>query len=126
MKRATFVVALSIALPLTALADIDLHRDTIVPAAIDNELSITRNQAGDLFTATVVDYNYDVPAGTHFEGHIVNVRPPERDHSRGSMRLHFDSMVLPDGSRVPIDAVPIPLDARGVRRDRAGRLSADE
>jgi len=125
MKRDTFACAALIALPISAFAQIEIHRDAVIPAAFDNELSVTYNRPGDRFTATVFDNRYEVPPTTRFEGHIIDIRLPEGDH-RGSMQLHFDSMILPDGNRIPIDAVPVPLDSRGIRRDRLGRMRADE
>jgi type IV secretory pathway VirB10-like protein len=63
----------------------------------------------------VIEYNYErdgeiiVPAGAKAVGHI-----QEADHS-GYMRIQFDTLMLPDGAAVPIQAAATDLEMRPVK-----------
>jgi hypothetical protein len=63
----------------------------------------------------VIEYNYErdgeivVPAGAKAVGHI-----QEADRS-GYMRIEFDSLILPDGAAVPIEAAATDLEMRPLK-----------
>jgi hypothetical protein len=100
-------------------------RDTVVPVTFNDQLSISRNRVGDYFSATAGNDSRDLPSGTRLEGHVADIRPREGDRP-AFMDLQFDDMILPDGTRQPLVAVPVPLNSRGVYRDQGGRLRADQ
>ncbi len=69
----------------------------------------------------VIEYNYErdgeiiVPAGAKAVGHI-------RDASRsGYVDLQFDSLLMPDGSSVPIEAAATDLDLRPLKGKVSGK-----
>jgi hypothetical protein len=69
----------------------------------------------------VIEYNYErngeivVPAGAKAVGHI-----QEADRS-GYMRIQFDSLMLPDGAAVPIQAAATDLEMRPVKGKVEGK-----
>lgn len=132
MKQATALyLSCVLALPLLSAAaraqgpDGMIRRDTVIPATFDEHLSIVRNHIGDPFTVTVSDNFQPLPRGAKIEGHVADIHQPYENHP-GWMDMHFDALVMPDGSRAPIDAVPVALNSHAIRRDRYGRLVADE
>ena len=69
----------------------------------------------------VIEYNYErdgeivVPAGAKAVGHI-----QEADRS-GYMRIEFDSLLMPDGSTLPIQAAATDLDLRPIKGKVEGK-----
>ena len=69
----------------------------------------------------VIEYNYErdgeivVPAGAKAVGHI-----QEADRS-GYMRIEFDSLLMPDGSSVPLQAAATDLDFRPIKGKVEGK-----
>jgi type IV secretory pathway VirB10-like protein len=69
----------------------------------------------------VIEYNYErdgeivVPAGAKAVGHI-----QEADRS-GYVRIQFDSLMLPDGAAVPIQAAATDLEMRPVKGKVEGK-----
>lgn len=110
-----------LAAPALSAADIDIHRDTIVPVRFNEDLTIRDNRPGDHFTADVDD-NPDLPPGTRLEGRVVNMKPPRGDRP-ATMDLEFTDVILPGGERARIEAVPLPMDNEYVYR-RGGRFYA--
>lgn len=100
-----------------------ITRDTVIPVSFNDQLRISRNRAGDRFSANVID-SRDFPRGTRLDGHVQNIIA-KRDNRPAYMDLMFDAVVYPDGTRQNIAAVPVSLDSKGVYRDRDGRLRAD-
>lgn len=109
-------------LPATAEDSIRLRRGLVVPVRFESELSIERNRPGDRFSAEVENPR-DVPLGTKFVGRVIAVEP-ERDGKAAHMDLEFDEIQLPDGTRQRIQAVPIRMDDKSIRRDGDGRFTA--
>ncbi|HRK20441.1 MAG TPA: copper amine oxidase N-terminal domain-containing protein [Fimbriimonadaceae bacterium] len=110
------------ALPAFAEDSIRLRRGLVVPVRFENELSIERNRPGDRFSAEVENPR-DVPLGSKFVGRVIAVEP-ERDGKAAHMDLEFDEIVLPDGSRQRIQAVPIRMDDKSIRKGGDGRFTA--
>ncbi len=110
--------------PAMALAGgIDIRRNTVIEVTADQDLNIKRAQEGDRFTATVRD-NRDLPSGSQLVGEVLRVEPKSRDQA-GFMDLEFRAIVLPDGTRQTLSAVPINLDNKAISRSRDGRMVAD-
>jgi len=117
----TAVVATAI--PVAAQADwISIRRNAVVPVRFEQDLRIRDARRGQTFNVRV-EANRDLPPGTRLEGRIRDIRRENRDR-RDYVDLEFTHVVLPRGERREIDAVPIPLDDRAVRRDRDGRWEA--
>lgn len=124
MNMVRGLLALSFAVPALAMAErIDIRRDTVLEVVADHDLSVRNTREGDRFSATVRD-DRDLPRGTQLRGEIVRIQE-RRGNEPASMDLEFRDLVLPDGTRQSIHALPIALDNRNVRRDREGRMYAD-
>lgn len=99
---------------------IELKRNTVVPVKFDQELSIKKSREGDRFTASV-DKNRDLPPGTYFLGRIVKI---DKKKNRESMQLRFDEVILPDGSRARLDAVPMKWEGKDRYEGKDGKFDA--
>jgi hypothetical protein len=108
---------------LSEAATLVLRRNAVVPIVFNDLLTIKDNRAGDRFTARVDASSGEVPRGTKFEGRVVSVRQA-RDGQPSSMDLEFTEIILPDGTRRPMKAIPIPLNDATISRDRDGRMVA--
>lgn len=114
----TLAAAGSAALGL-AYDRIELERDMVIPVKFDQELSIKGSKQGDRFTASV-DKNRDLPPGTYFRGRIVKI---DKSKGKESLQLAFDEIVLPDGTRSRVRAVPIKWEGKD-RYDGDGKFNA--
>ena len=121
------IVAVTILVPVAAAAlagdTLRVFANTVVPIVMEDELNVRINRPGDRFRARVED-SRELPYGTRLEGVVLESRRAERDRP-AFMDVEFKRLILPDGRRVDIRAVPISLDSRAIRRDRDGRLTAD-
>lgn len=109
--------------PFAVQADtIVLRRDSVVPVVMDDTLSLKDAHRGDRFSARVTDAR-ELPYGTVLEGRVLGVRS-KRGNQPASMDLEFQTMLLPDGKRTAIRAVPVRLDNSAIRRESDGRLVA--
>lgn len=97
--------------------------NTVVPVVFRDELNLKENRAGDRFLTTVRD-DRDFPKGTRIEGRIIDIKP-RRDDRPAFMDLEFTRVIFPDGTKTPINAVPIKLDLKGVSRNPDGRYTAN-
>ncbi|MDR3691717.1 MAG: stalk domain-containing protein [Fimbriimonas sp.] len=112
-------------LPAIALADIiTLKRDNVIPVVLEDKLSISGTKVGDIFTVRVAD-DGPLPKGTEMLGRVDRIIPA-RGKRPSSMDLKFTKILMPDNSRVSIDAAAIPLDDRYVTRNGDGRLVAKQ
>lgn len=102
---------------------IDIPRNTVLEATADQDLSLKNNREGDRVSITVQN-DRDLPRGTRLWGEIARMEPSHRDRP-GYMDVTFGTMELPNGQRVQISAIPVALNAKGITRDRDGRLVAD-
>ena len=116
------LAAMALAPSVYAVETVRLRRGLVVPVRFEQELSLRQNRPGDRFSA-VVERDRDLPSGTVFEGEIVDMDRQRGDRA-GFMQLEFLSMILPDGQRVPIQALPIRMDDRSIRRGSDGRFEA--
>ena len=94
---------------------------TVIPMRMDVSLSSNSTRVGDPFTATVsgpvmVDGRVAVPEGARVEGHVTGVTSGERGRGAGTLAVSFDSIVLPNGDSIPVDATLTSLSEEGRRR----------
>lgn len=74
---------------------------------MEDELNSDTSRVGDRFTATVVTPVYRegrevVPAGSTVGGRVTLVRGARTRGREGAIGVRFDTITLPDGTRVPI------------------------
>ena len=121
--KALFAAAFAlVATAALAGETIKLRRGVVVPIRFESQLSLKENRVGDRFGATVQG-DRDLPDGTRFLGQIAKIEPASGDRA-GYMDLDFDTMILPDGGRFDIVAVPIRMDDKAVRKGTDGRFTA--
>lgn len=84
-----------------------LPPDTVIIMRMEQTLNSKRSRVGDRFTASVtvpVEANGRVviPTGTIVEGRVTQVTPAKRMSKAGMIGIDFDSIIMPDGRRLPI------------------------
>src|SRR5205085_4168836 len=82
---------------------------TVISVRMDTTLTSKSSHVGDRFTATVsvpvyVNGERVIPAGATVEGHVTQVTPARRPARSGTIAVEFDDLVLPDGTRLALDA----------------------
>lgn len=121
----TCAVAALAALPAFGTADTYvIRRDNVIPVVFEDKLTVHDNVPGDIFRARVTDTN-QLPPGSELEGRIDRIHRA-RGNRPASMDLRFTELLLPDRSRMPLDAAPIPLDDRYITRYGDGRIVAKQ
>lgn len=121
----TATTALVMATTAAALAEtVRLDRNQVIPVVLQDELSSEESRRGDRFYA-VVENGYDLPRGTRFSGRVIDAQRRRGDRP-AYLEAEFNEIVLPDGKRTRIRAIPISLNDRNVRRDRDGRIRTTE
>ncbi len=124
MTTSKTLIALLAALPALAVAgSIEIPRNTVIEVVSDQDLSIKRAHEGDRFSVTVTGER-DLPRGSKLQGEILRIEP-KRGDKPAYMDLEFNALLLPDGSRQRIEALPISLDNKNIERGRDGRMVAN-
>ncbi|HMG36897.1 MAG TPA: hypothetical protein VKM94_23390 [Blastocatellia bacterium] len=96
---------------------------------LNQGLSSEKSRVGERFTGTVMLPVYAggvevVPAGSTVEGRITKVTPAQTRGREGRLAVAFDTLVLPDGTKQPVDGVLTDLqDERGGRVDEESQVS---
>jgi len=112
-----------VAYPIAAYANTySLRRDNVIPIVFKDNLTLRDNRPGDTFSVRVTD-NGQLPRGTELLGRIDRIHEAHGNRP-ASMDMRFTAILLPDDSRVPLDAAPIPLDDRYITRYGDGRIVA--
>ncbi|MBC8063458.1 MAG: hypothetical protein H7Y17_01395 [Chlorobia bacterium] len=88
----------------------------------DSSISAKSTRRGDRFTATVDGDRY-LPSGTKLVGRVADIQRKDGDR-KAFADLEFTEIELPNGRKVDIEAYPVPINDRTVRRDRNGRMEA--
>lgn len=101
-----------------------LRRDNVLPVVFEDKLTMKESRPGDTFVVRVTD-NGQLPPGSEMLGRIDRIHPP-RGNRPPSMDLRFTDILLPDHSRVSIDAAPLLLDDKTITRDGDGRMMAKQ
>jgi len=89
----------------------ELAEGTAIHTRLDQELSSSENGVGTRFTAQVVSEvtqngRVVIPAGSVVHGKVLHADYGRRIAGRASLRLLADEVVLPDGTRYSITALP--------------------
>ena len=104
--RLAFIFALG-GLSVASAQRFTVPEDTALRIRLDDTLTSTDSQVGDPFSATVVDTGEYQNARVY--GHVADIDMSGRVKGRTSMMLRFDRLVIPDGSRAPIQAEIVEL-----------------
>lgn len=113
----------SVPLPDNALAE-----GTAIHTRLDREISSSENGAGTLFTAQVAqdvvqNGRVIIPTGSVVHGRVMHADYCRRIAGRASLRLLADEVVLPDGMRYNLSAVPsMTARSTGTRVNREGTI----
>lgn len=102
---------------------VTIRRDTILEGVVDTELNSKRSREGDSFQVTLKK-DRDLPAGTRVLGTVTRLESARRDQPAFA-EIEFDVLVLPNGERTRIAAVPISLNGKNTR-ERDGRIVLDK
>lgn len=104
---------------------ISVPAGAVVPITLDQELSSSNSRVGDTFTASVKSERLgdsEFPGGSKIQG-VVSESIPRTGNEPGVLDLRFNSVLLPDGTRVPINGQLIALDSNSVVNSN-GRIVA--
>lgn len=104
---------------------ITVPETTRLSLSLGTPLSSETAQAGDEFTATLaspieIEGIQAVPAGSRIEGHVSHAAGAGDVSGLGAITLELDSLSLPEGGRVELQAEPISFEARGTKKKDAG------
>jgi hypothetical protein len=102
-----------------------LEQNQYIRLRMNQTISSDKSRTGDRFKATVVTPVYAsgvavVPAGSIVEGRVTSVVPARTRGREGQISVAFDTLVLPDESRHPLDGVLTEL-----QDDRRGEVDAE-
>ena len=102
-----------------------LEQNQYIRLRMNQTISSDRSRTGDRFKATVVTPVYAsgvevVPAGSIVEGRVTSVVPARTRGREGQISVAFDTLVLPDESRHPLDGMLTEL-----QDDRRGEVDAE-
>lgn len=104
-----------------AAADtIRLPRDRVVPIRFEKDVLLKGAKVGDPVIAKS-DNARELPAGSELQGEITSIRH-STSKRKGFVEIAFRSVLLPDGTRAAINALPIALDSKSVARGEDGRF----
>ena len=97
---------------------------------MDSELTSKTAQAGDLFTATVVDPVYVngvevIPASSKVLGRVSAAKKAERKGKAGEIDVNFYAVRLPNGTNQPINGSLSDLNANNTESDNEGTARGD-
>ena len=97
---------------VAGIRQISIPANTVIPVTLDTELSSADALIGQRFTATVASERLgdsEFPAGTKIEGQVTGVQK-QSGQNPGTLDLRFNSAILANGSRVPLNGTLIGLD----------------
>jgi hypothetical protein len=111
-SRASLILVLAVvaitAVPLLgSTQNFSIPDDVVLRIRLDDTLTSVDSQAGDPFSATVVDKSDYQNARVY--GHVAQTDMSGKIKGHTSMMLRFDRLVMPDGRRAPIHAEIVEL-----------------
>jgi len=105
---------------------ISVPSGAVVKVSLGTEISSATAHVGEPFVATVSSQatgDSEFPAGSRIEGVVREVQAKSGSEP-GVLDLDFRTVVLPDGTRYPLQASLISLDNTSVDTSTAGRITA--
>jgi len=103
-----------------------LDPGTVIPVTLNDELSSSRSQVGDTFTANVDtsrDAYNSMLRGAVIEGIVRDVEP-QSGNDPGTLKVAFTRLRLLDGSSAVINGTATSLDSKNLTVDSNGILTA--
>ncbi len=106
----------------------EIAAGTIIRARLKTTIETATTQPGTPFQAEIAepvlhDGRVIVPAGSMLKGHVTEVRGGRRIHGQALIHLQAQTIVLPDGSQMPLQASVIDTDQfKDVRVDAEGNI----
>ena len=99
-------------LPVPEFEEVEIAADSVLGLQIDSSISSERAEVEDPVTARVTravhaGERVAIPAGSRAEGEVTLVERGGRLKERARLGVRFTSVVLADGTRVPIDTETI-------------------
>jgi ElaB/YqjD/DUF883 family membrane-anchored ribosome-binding protein len=110
---------------VAGLQQISIPEGAVVPVVLDQALSSATARVGQTFTATVQSQRLgdsEFPVGSKIEGRIMEARPQEGNEP-GVLDLEFRTVLLPDGTTIPLRGQLVALDDKSVQTQN-GRIVA--
>lgn len=106
----------------------ELGRGTTIRVKLLNDLGSGINEAGDTFRSRVMldvlqDGSVMIPMGSEIDGRVARVSTGVGLGSDGSMTLHPDSVILPDGTRYSMYAMVAATPGAHTRVGREGEIT---
>jgi hypothetical protein len=92
-------------------AKIEVPSGTHFPLVLHNAISTRSTRAGDpvyfeTLSPVMVDGRVVIPAGTYVNGEVTESKRPGRVKGRGELMVKLNTMILPNGYMVNLNAVP--------------------
>jgi hypothetical protein len=124
--RKTFLVpTIAVMVASSAVAfdgPMDIRANDAIHIVFPTDLRADVNRPGDGFYADV-DHDPLLPDHARLYGHVLSVHPAT-PRTAASMRMEFDTLEMPSGDRINIEAIPIALNDPHLTRGTNGRLVA--
>lgn len=114
--------------PATAGQIITVPAGTRIAVILENGISTATAKPGDSVyfrTSFPITMNNKVvvPVGSYLRGEIVEAKRPGRVKGRGQFRLRLNTLVLPNGYTVDLNAEPHSTDGGQTRTDSEGKIT---
>ena len=113
--------------PRPQLEDLVLAGDSVIGLQVETAVSSETARVEDRVVAVVVrdvkvGNQVAIPAGSKAHGEVTLVERGGRMRERARLGVRFTSIVLGDGTRLPIDTQPIYRDGDSVRNENAAKI----
>jgi hypothetical protein len=123
--------------PVIALASVPAGRPITVPSGtrvavvLENGISTRSAQPGDsVYLRTSFPITQDnqviIPVGSYLRGELTETKRPGRVKGRGEFRMRLNTLILPNGYTVNLNAAPRSADSGGKdTMDSEGKVTSD-
>ncbi len=101
---------------------------TRIGVVLENGISTGTAKPGDsIYFRTsfpiTINNKVVVPVGTYLRGEVTDAKRPGRVKGKGELRLRLNTMVLPNGYTVDMNAEPRSTDGGGTKTDSEGKIT---
>jgi hypothetical protein len=113
--------------PEPRFEDLELPAQAVIGLQLETSVSSETARVEDEVTARVtrdvrVGDRVAIPAGSKVHGEVTMVERGARVRERARLAVRFTSIVLADGTRLPIDTEPIYREGDSVRNENAAKI----
>lgn len=123
MKALSVLLSGAILAGSASASIITIRRDTILEGVVETELNLKKSREGDSFEVSI-QKDRELPDRTRVLGTVTRLEPARKDRPAYA-EIEFDVLVLPNGERTRINAIPVALNQKGMR-ERDGRVVLDK